>query len=197
MRNMVTEEYLKSRIKNVNYVHVPDTTTVMCTIHLVNGYTITATESCVDPANFDYEKGKQYAYENAFNKLWPLEGYLLKEELHKRGELVELLAELCHNVNRLYCEGLGDLSQPFWKDAPEEIRESARNGVKHHFSRDLTPKESHNLWMAEKKANGWVHGLVKDFVLKTHPCMVPYEMLPKAQQVKDELFATIVKPFKE
>lgn len=197
MRNMVTEDYIKSRIANVSYSVLPDTTVTICMITLKNGYSVRGESACVDPNEFNKEKGEKYAYENAFNKIWPLEGYLLKEEMSKREGQVEKLAELCHEVNRLYCEGLGDHSQPFWKDASEEIKESARNGVKHVMTKDLTPKQLHNLWMAEKRANGWVHGLQKDFVLKTHPCLLPYEMLPKTQQIKDEIFHTVVSRFKE
>jgi hypothetical protein len=34
---------------------------------------------------------------------------------------------------------------------------------------------------------------VKDAELKTHPCLVPFEELPKFQQQKDRLFRAIVK----
>ncbi|CDQ41843.1 hypothetical protein [Virgibacillus salexigens] len=30
------------------------------------------------------------------------------------------IAELCHNVNKAYCESIGDLSQPKWEDAPDK-----------------------------------------------------------------------------
>lgn len=32
-------------------------------------------------ANFDMALGRKYSYEDAFNKLWPLEGYLLAERI--------------------------------------------------------------------------------------------------------------------
>ena len=35
------------------------------------------------PENFDPEIGKQVAYDNAREKIWLLEGYLLKEKLHQ------------------------------------------------------------------------------------------------------------------
>ena len=34
----------------------------------------------VDPANFDKAIGNRIAYDNAFNKLWPLFGFLLAEK---------------------------------------------------------------------------------------------------------------------
>jgi hypothetical protein len=37
--------------------------------------------SCVDPRNFNAAIGKDQAHKDAFNKLWPLEGYLLAERM--------------------------------------------------------------------------------------------------------------------
>ncbi len=38
------------------------------------------------------------------------------------------IARVCHEVNKAYCEALGDNSQPTWEDAPEWQRSSARMG---------------------------------------------------------------------
>ena len=35
------------------------------------------------PENFDEEIGRKIAYQNAVQKIWSLEGYLLKEKLYK------------------------------------------------------------------------------------------------------------------
>lgn len=50
---------------------------------------------------------------------------------------------------------------------------------------------SHDSWMRQKVADGWVFGEVKDPEAKTHPCMVPFDELPRDQQFKDRLFRTI------
>ncbi len=58
-----------------------------CVLVLKNGFTVTGESACASPENFDPEIGKRIAYDNARNKIWPLEGYLLKEKLHiKVGE---------------------------------------------------------------------------------------------------------------
>lgn len=57
----------------------------------------------------------------------------------------------------------------------------------------LAERASHDNWMAEKVADGWVYGEVKDPAAKTHPCIVPFDQLPPEQQFKDRLFATIVR----
>ncbi len=46
--------------------------------------------------------------------------------------------------------------------------------------------------MAQKVAEGWVWGPVKDPAQKQHPCIVPYLNLPIAQRRKDALFYAIV-----
>lgn len=102
-----------------------------------------------------------------------------------------------HDVNRAYCNALGDLSQPTWEDAPEWQKKSARDGVKYHLDHpEATPEQSHESWLAEKKADGWVYGDVKDTEKKTHPCFRPYAELPESQRVKDYLFKGVVDSFR-
>ena len=55
------------------------------------------------------------------------------------------IAKLCHEVNRAYCESLGDMSQPRWEDAPDWQRQSAINGVKFHMTGEFTPEQSHEM----------------------------------------------------
>ncbi len=104
------------------------------------------------------------------------------------------IAMVCHEANRAYCAAIGDHSQPAWEDAPEWQVESAINGVRYHLAHpDSTPADSHESWLREKRAGGWVFGPEKDEVLRTHPCMVPYEELPAEQRAKDALFLGIVR----
>lgn len=42
---------------------------------------------------------------------------------------IEQIARVCHEVNRAYCQALGDDSQPAWEDAPQWQRDSALLGV--------------------------------------------------------------------
>ena len=101
-------------------------------------------------------------------------------------------ARVCHEVNRAYCQAIGDDSQPSWEDAPEWQKESALLGVDLHTHNDVGPEASHESWMAQKIADGWEYGLVKDPVLKIHPCIKPFADLPKEQQIKDYLFRAVV-----
>jgi hypothetical protein len=106
---------------------------------------------------------------------------------------VEQIAGLCHEINRIYCESIGDTSQPLWADAPDWQVTSARNGVLFVLQNpDSTPSDQHDSWMAEKLSDGWTLHAKKDVINKTHPCLVPYEHLPRVQQTKDSLFRACV-----
>lgn len=107
---------------------------------------------------------------------------------------IEKIARTCHEVNKVYCESIGDFTQVHWDDCPDWQKESAMNGVKYMIDNpNTTSEEIHNNWMSEKKANGWRYGIVKDSYAKTHPCMIPYNFLSEEQRLKDKLFISIVR----
>lgn len=53
-----------------------------CVLVLRNGFTVTGESACASPANFDPQIGRDIAKKNAREKIWLLEGYLLKQRLH-------------------------------------------------------------------------------------------------------------------
>jgi hypothetical protein len=107
--------------------------------------------------------------------------------------LILLVAMVCHQANKAWCEANGDHSQPNWEDAPEWQKESAINGLKYRVENPGSGHDAmHNNWMKEKVADGWVYGSVKNPDTKIHPCIVPFEELPLFQQQKDVLFSSIV-----
>ncbi len=109
---------------------------------------------------------------------------------------VQQIARTCHDVNKAYCESIGDTSQPDWENAPDWQKESAVNGVQYHLEHpDSKPSDSHENWMSEKENDGWVYGETKDPEKKEHPCMVPYDQLSQDQQTKDKLFIALVRSF--
>lgn len=109
---------------------------------------------------------------------------------------IEDIARICHEANRAYCATLGDLSQPSWADAPQWQKDSACNGVRFALEGGKTPEDSHKSWLAQKEAEGWKYGPVKDPEKKEHPCFVPYDQLPAAQRRKDHIFLAVVSAFK-
>ncbi len=107
-------------------------------------------------------------------------------------EKILLIAEVTHEVNKAYCESLGDNSQVAWKEAPEWQKESAVLGVKLHLGNlEAGPEASHQSWRAQKERDGWKFGGIKDADKKEHPCMVPFEQLPRDQQAKDFIFRAV------
>jgi hypothetical protein len=105
----------------------------------------------------------------------------------------EGIARVAHEVNRAYCQALGDNSQVAWEAVPQWQRDSALLGVRlHRTNPDAGPKASHESWMAQKVAEGWVYGPEKNPDLKTHHCIVPFDQLPREQQAKDFLFRGVV-----
>lgn len=55
-----------------------------CVLVLKNGFTVTGESACASPENFDAEIGRKIARDNAVNKIWQLEGYLLKQKLSEQ-----------------------------------------------------------------------------------------------------------------
>ncbi len=122
-----------------------------------------------------------------------------KGRTNKEGKMptekqIEAIARACHEANRSWCLLHGDMSQPSWGMAPAWQRSSARKGVRGALDGN-TPEQSHECWLEEKEATGWVYGQVKDPEAKTHPCMVPYAELPPEQRAKDHLFTGTVQLF--
>ena len=113
----------------------------------------------------------------------------------------EQVAQVCHEINKAYCESISDNSQPSWSESPEWQKSSAINGVQFHLDNpDAPPSSSHDSWLKQKEEEGWKYGPVKDAEKKEHPCFVPYDELPTEQKSKDFLFKQVVhslKPFIE
>ena len=70
--------HIDSIIKKKEFHKLTGTLTV-CVLTLKNGFTVTGESACASPENYDQEIGEKIAFENARDKIWVLEGYLLKE----------------------------------------------------------------------------------------------------------------------
>lgn len=79
-----------AKIKKTEYLVLPDRRTTLCMITLENGYTLRGESSCVSIDNFNTALGEKYAYENAVEKIRPLEGYLLTEKLYNNSLIQNL-----------------------------------------------------------------------------------------------------------
>lgn len=80
---LITKAAIEAKIAEARYT--VDGTLTVCTIEMQNGYKVVGIGAAASPENFDPEIGEYYAYEDAFKKLWPLEGYLLRDQLSRQG----------------------------------------------------------------------------------------------------------------
>lgn len=55
-------------------------------VRLKNGWTITQTSACVDPANYDHKLGKRICMEKIEDEVWKLLGWSLNDDIH--GKLI-------------------------------------------------------------------------------------------------------------
>lgn len=72
----ITTNDLHALISRTEYTLVEGTTKTLCHIFIGDsGFSVTGESACLNPADFDEVAGRDYAFKDAFNKLWPLEGY--------------------------------------------------------------------------------------------------------------------------
>lgn len=77
----VTPEHLESVIVSEQFHVFANSTFTACLLTLKNGYTVLGESACASAENFNAELGRKIARDNAKNKIWQLEGYLLRERL--------------------------------------------------------------------------------------------------------------------
>ena len=80
----LTPTDIDAAIEAEAYHVFPGTTLTVCALTLRNGYTVTGESAAASPENFDAEIGRKIARDNARNKIWGLEGYLLRQKLWLR-----------------------------------------------------------------------------------------------------------------
>lgn len=72
----ITTDDLHALISRTEYTRLEGTTKTFCHIFIGDsGFSVTGESACLNPADFDGAVGRDFAFKDAFNKLWPLEGY--------------------------------------------------------------------------------------------------------------------------
>ncbi len=77
----LTPETIDQTIQAADFYRFPGTTVTVCCLTLKNGFTVIGESACASPENFDVELGQKIARANAREKIWALEGYLLRQNL--------------------------------------------------------------------------------------------------------------------
>lgn len=57
-----------------------------CVLVLRNGFTVTGESACASPKNFDADVGRKIARQKAVEKIWPLLGFRLRDQLSSAEE---------------------------------------------------------------------------------------------------------------
>ena len=84
----LTPALIDSKIKEKTFHRLTEVLTV-CVLTLDNGFTVTGESACASPENYNEEIGNNIAFKNARDKIWLLEGYLLKEKLYLNAQAVD------------------------------------------------------------------------------------------------------------
>ena len=84
----VTLKQLHDKISSVEYIYPKSAPTLTIAIVILdNGYSVLGESACADPKKFNKELGQKFALESAVRKIWPLEGYVLRERLNQEGKV--------------------------------------------------------------------------------------------------------------
>lgn len=79
----ITPDMIDGAIQHEQYHVFPGTTLTVCALTLSNGYQVVGESACASAENFNAELGRKIARDNARNKIWALEGYRLRSDLHR------------------------------------------------------------------------------------------------------------------
>lgn len=77
----LTPAHIDDQIVSEAFYVFPGTSLTVCALTLRNGYQVTGESASASVENFDEEIGRKIARDNARNKIWGLEGYLLRSKL--------------------------------------------------------------------------------------------------------------------
>lgn len=102
----LTPDLIDAAIFAVQYLNPPGTVLTICVVTLRNGFTVTGESAPASPENFNEELGRKIAAEKAREKIWPLEGYLLRQRLFEtppsfQGRVLKEKEELDEKIAKL------------------------------------------------------------------------------------------------
>lgn len=82
----LTPFLVDAAIKAEDYYVFPGSQLTVCCLTLQNGFTVVGESACASPENFNAELGRKISRDKARDKIWALEGYLLKERLFEAAQ---------------------------------------------------------------------------------------------------------------
>lgn len=77
----VTPEQIDNLIIDERYYIFPGTTVTVACLTLRNGFNVIGESASASLKNFDEELGRKIARQHAYDKIWALEGYVLRNSM--------------------------------------------------------------------------------------------------------------------
>ena len=77
----ITPDHIDAQIVSEQFYVFPGTALTICALTLKNGFQVVGESACASLENYDLEVGRAISRNNARNKIWVLEGYLLRSQL--------------------------------------------------------------------------------------------------------------------
>jgi len=77
----ITPDMLDAEIVHEQFHVFEGSCLTVCCLTLKNGFTVTGESACASPENFNAEIGQKVSKANARDKIWPLLGFRLRDEL--------------------------------------------------------------------------------------------------------------------
>lgn len=116
----LTPTLIDGKIRSTDYFVFPGTMLTVCAMTLANGFTVVGESACASPENFNKEIGEKISYENARQKIWALEGYLLRERLASSDKAGKLMSRSAANATQAGTQReivTKDLTNDCWRNA--------------------------------------------------------------------------------
>lgn len=105
---------------------------------------------------------------------------------------LERIARTAHEVNRAYCQELGEDAHPEWSLIAGDEREQVRVAVRCVLDGTyVSLEDQHEAWKERRLAAGWTWGPIKDVADKKSPALVSWERLPEEQRAKCAIFRAV------
>ncbi|KEP68786.1 hypothetical protein DL1_08525 [Thioclava dalianensis] len=117
----ITPEDIEALIVDEDYLHHPGSTLTICVLTLANGFNVIGESACLNPEDYNEEIGHKIARDNAFSKIWALEGYRRKWFENGPTSVLTstLISKIAHEADRVLCATKGWPIKPHWHDLPE------------------------------------------------------------------------------
>lgn len=93
-------QMIRNKIVNIEYI--TRGTLTICLVEMQNGFKVIGQSACVDPALYSKAKGELLAFNDAVDKLYAFEGYLLAEQRKNYRDLIGV-PKYPHKIAKTSC----------------------------------------------------------------------------------------------